>query len=350
MSLKPFRNLRLQAFTAGTLATVTGNSGDLYYDVTAKTLRLFDGAQPGGYALARADLTNVTNSVVSAKVVGSGALSWNNITGKPTVPSLGAVTVEGTVIDSQDSSAITFTPLVVFNSDISVENDIIARGEIRTAGGDRYATETLVNSLISQSPIDYNNLLNLPAAFLGLSDLQMSVGVAINEFSIDPTFADNSISAVPVEQAIRGYIDRRLGFDSEGAPVSEQNKIGPVFVNIDGQQQVDLANQSFSTDANWDFDASTIMLGAWVANFTATRTLIVSNLTAGRRVEVFVKNTNGSSRSVTVTASTTDTGHALVDMANGLGGPISNGIQLANGGAAVFRIWNAGGVIVGEVL
>jgi hypothetical protein len=244
---QPIRNLRLRSFTASALASTTANNGDVYYDSTAKTLRIFDAATVGGTALARADLANVTNSTVSTKVAASGVLTWNNITGKPqfstvstsgqysdlsgkpTIPSLGSVTVTGTAIDSTDSSAISFTPAVVFNSDITVENDITVRGELRTQSGQRYATETLVNSLISQAPIDYNNLLNLPAAFLGLSDLQMSVGVAINEFSIDPTFADNSTSAVPTESAVRTYIDRRLGFEADGTPLAAEFKIGPEY-------------------------------------------------------------------------------------------------------------------------
>ena len=57
----------------------------------------------------------------------------------------------------------------------------------------------------------------------------MYQGVTVDEFSTDPTFTDNSTSALPTESAVRAYIDRRLGFDSEGVPVSGQNKIGPEY-------------------------------------------------------------------------------------------------------------------------
>lgn len=59
---------------------------------------------------------------------------------------------------------------------------------------------------------------NLPNVFLQ--------GVSISEFSVDPTMEDNSAQAVPTESAVRGYIDRRLGFTHQGTSIAEGSEIG----------------------------------------------------------------------------------------------------------------------------
>jgi len=66
------------------------------------------------------------------------------------------------------------------------------------------------------------------SASLALSDvdgLGFKRGVVITEFSTDTAMTDNASDTVPTESAVRGYVNRRLGYDSTGAPVA--NKIGP---------------------------------------------------------------------------------------------------------------------------
>lgn len=66
------------------------------------------------------------------------------------------------------------------------------------------------------------------AASLALSQLDglgFKKGAVIDEFSIDDFMSDNSINAVPTEQAVRTYIDRRLGITHNG-----------IVVDIDARQ------------------------------------------------------------------------------------------------------------------
>ncbi len=51
---------------------------------------------------------------------GAGLLSWTSVSGSGT----GSVTFTGSNIDTTDSSGISFTPAVVFNSDVLVDNDL----------------------------------------------------------------------------------------------------------------------------------------------------------------------------------------------------------------------------------
>lgn len=66
------------------------------------------------------------------------------------------------------------------------------------------------------------------SASIALSDvdgLGFKRGVVITEFSTDSAMTDNATDTVPTESAIRGYVNRRLGYDVNGTPVA--NKLGP---------------------------------------------------------------------------------------------------------------------------
>ena len=66
------------------------------------------------------------------------------------------------------------------------------------------------------------------SASLALSDvdgLGFKRGVVITEFSTDTAMTDNASDTVPTESAIRGYVNRRLGYDVSGAAVN--NILGP---------------------------------------------------------------------------------------------------------------------------
>ena len=73
------------------------------------------------------------------------------------------------------------------------------------------------------------------AASIALSNLDgigFKRGVPISEFSTDDTMTDNASDTVPVEQAVRGYIDRRLGKTHTGGTTI--GPIGPGFIPRDG--------------------------------------------------------------------------------------------------------------------
>ena len=66
------------------------------------------------------------------------------------------------------------------------------------------------------------------SASLALSDvdgLGFKRGVVITEFSTDTAMVDNASDTVPTESAVRGYVNRRLGYDVNGTAVA--NKLGP---------------------------------------------------------------------------------------------------------------------------
>ena len=69
-------------------------------------------------------------------------------------------------------------------------------------------------------------------ALSNLDGIGFKRGVVVAEFSADDGMTDNSTDTVPVESAVRGYVNRRLHFDHGGNPAS--NPIGPGALARDG--------------------------------------------------------------------------------------------------------------------
>lgn len=190
-----------------------GSRGEIFYDREADTLRLYNGDTLSGIALAKADLSNISNSVFLAKstaagVSGGGATSLNasNLT-SGTVP----VTRLGS---SGTPSASTY--LRGDNSWASIPS--IGVATTQTAG---IVKPGIGLSVSEDGTLDVTGSIALES----ISSLGFARGVSVAEFSTDSTFTDNAIDTVPVQSAIRGYIDRRLGYTHNGASVPLGNLI-----------------------------------------------------------------------------------------------------------------------------
>jgi hypothetical protein len=67
-----------------------------------------------------------------------------------------------------------------------------------------------------------------------LSGLGFKTGVVITQFSTEATFQDNASYIVPVQSAIRSYIDYRLGITQSNAPVPSNLLLGSGFLPLNG--------------------------------------------------------------------------------------------------------------------
>ena len=112
------------------------------------------------------------------------------------------------------------------------------------------------------------------SASIALSDvdgLGFKRGVVVTEFSTDTAMTDNASDTVPTELAVRGYVNRRLGYDSNGNPVA--NKIGPGVLAPNGSvPMTDDLNAAGNTVTN---------LGAPVTDSDAATKAYVDNASAG---------------------------------------------------------------------
>lgn len=106
---------------------------------------------------------------------------------------------------------------------------------------------------------------------------------------------------------------------------------------------------SFTADANTIFDATVGWSATWVASFTGTRQLQVTNMTPGKRVVVYVTNNNSSPRSIQVTY---NSGAAASGVARPISGsnsvvgavPATSVALAGSGGTATFTIERTGGI------
>jgi hypothetical protein len=68
---KPVRNIRLIGAISRSLNATSGTNGEIFFDSTQKTLRVYDGSTPGGTSLALADLGNTSVAQLRNKLVES---------------------------------------------------------------------------------------------------------------------------------------------------------------------------------------------------------------------------------------------------------------------------------------
>jgi hypothetical protein len=79
------------------------------------------------------------------------------------------------------------------------------------------------------------------AASIALSNLDgigFKRGVPVSEFSTDSSMSDNATDTVPTENAVRGYVERRLGTSHSGATIAAASLIPAFsggFLSLDGQ-------------------------------------------------------------------------------------------------------------------
>ena len=71
-------------------------------------------------------------------------------------------------------------------------------------------------------------------ALSNLDGIGFKRGVTVAEFSTDATMTNNATDTVPVQSAIRGYIDKRLGLDHSGNTVPVPNLVGSGYLPLNG--------------------------------------------------------------------------------------------------------------------
>jgi hypothetical protein len=71
-------------------------------------------------------------------------------------------------------------------------------------------------------------------ALSNLDGLGFKRGVVVSSFSTDGSMAENASDVVPVQSAIRSFVDSRLGLTYSGSPTPTSNLIGPGFLSLDG--------------------------------------------------------------------------------------------------------------------
>ena len=108
-----------------------------------------------------------------------------------------------------------------------------------------------------------------------------------------------------------------------------------------------VTNATTTTPAT--FDASLYQRATWIASFPTPITAQISNLTDGREIFLYARNTNGTARVLTITASTTASGFAAVNFARSGAASVTTISLALTSGTATIWVANIGGNIVGAI-
>lgn len=112
-----------------------------------------------------------------------------------------------------------------------------------------------------------------------------------------------------------------------------------------------VGSQASTADANLTIDAATTQSMTWIASLTTTRSLIINNLTDGRQVNVYIRNTNATQRQISFSGSTTTTGQVAINMSAGAGAASIQTQNIAGtSGTMYVIIRNIGGTFSGGIM
>ena len=166
-----------------------GARGEVFFDQTSNTLRLYDGVQTGGYQLARANLDNVTNAqfvakAASAGVGGAGINSFQNI----------VVAGQSSVI--ADSSADTLT--LIAGSGITITtnagNDSITITSTGAGSGD-YTLPTASNTVLGGVKVD-NSTIVISNGIISTVTKDFTFSVAADDSTLRTISSEESIKFI----------------------------------------------------------------------------------------------------------------------------------------------------------
>ena len=251
-------NIPSTAVTLNAFYSITGNSNPLYNGIwkcttatgTVLIIQLSFPYNPGTYGTGTTTMAKVVTSATSGQLgIAKGFPSDTGITLRLGYPSsaLGQITTKisttrATGHDFLDIGTGGYTttnyPSLIYGPPAigPVDSNQVVE---ETVGRVFYVT-TDQNGIFRVGKfftVDQGTGTVTFAASIALSNLDglgFKRGVTVSEFSTDATMSQNASDIVPVQSAIRSYIDNRLGISQSGSVVSTSVLIGPGFLALNG--------------------------------------------------------------------------------------------------------------------
>lgn len=268
----------------------------------------------------------------------------------------GTSTVINTTTLSVDDINITL-------GDTASPTDALANGGGITLKGTTDKTITYDNANSSWS---FSENLNIPdtkeyrinnLSVLSSTSINLSTNLQISHTGSDGSIINNvgnlNVRTASTLDVLTSGFERMASFIPNGSVDLYHDNIKKFETTSTGVAitgNIDLSTGSDTTDDNTDINASTTSLYHKQVSFTADRTVNVSNLTVGKKVQIWIRNINGSARNITFAASTTASGHTNVLIANPSTLSSFSTVNLPpSNGTICVTIFNANGNIVGCV-
>jgi hypothetical protein len=169
-----------------------GSRGEIFFDQTTKTLRLFDGEEVGGFSLAKTDLTNVSNLTFFEKGIASGLGTGSGGGGT-------TVSVSATVPSPAQQGNLWLNTnngsLYVFVSDGDSSQWIQPATPVPNVDLTGYATEDYVDTAISE--IDLSLYATGAQVSEALSSIpRFELNLAADDSTVRPVLPGNTIKFI----------------------------------------------------------------------------------------------------------------------------------------------------------
>jgi len=233
------------------------NNGDMIFGWNGKLHQIDSYVEPGGETFAYITISDVTDGDVVEPARGVGlrggdgtgiVLGTNTVTiraglpaGAPATITINISTCRATGHDFLDIGTGGFNtsnyPNVLLGlprtPDQSKETEERSKGRVFFVSTDQDGIFRVGKFFV----VDQGTGTVTFSASIALSNLDgigFKRGVVVAEFSTDDGMVNNAPDTVPVQSAVRGYVNRRLGFDHVGDTVG--NIIGPGVVALDGSK------------------------------------------------------------------------------------------------------------------
>lgn len=399
-------DLELRANGTGQVKIIGDITANMFYgDVTGNVVGNLTGDVTGN--LTGNVVGNLTGNVVSSEIVVDGTiLIYNNVietivsnadlelrangTGRVLIPdTLVATQIVGPIGTSiQNSGAFTtlsasgtvdLNPVgftvslaptgagtVTINPATAGTIDNVNVG-VTTAGSGRFTTlavkDTSANFDVAISPVSSSTLTANRTLTIDLINADRSLKLAGNidiagsvtyagAFAFTGTLTNTTSITFPTSGTLYSTATGSITSSQLATSLSDETGSGAaVFGTNPTLTSPTYGVGSSGTDADATIDAATTSFYAYIQSASGTaRTINISNLTSGRVITLYLRNTNAATKIINITASTTTTGFAAVNMSRGAGQTSATSVTLAaTSGTATITVFNANGNIGGSI-
>jgi len=182
-------NIRIIPRDSDFLDRKLGSKGEIFYDQTTNSLRLFDGVVSGGYKLAKSDLTNITNAAFYSKAQAAG-VGAAGITSFSNIAVLGQVTLEA------ESSSDTLN--IVAGSGVTITTNV--NTDTLTINADSYTLPVATTSVLGGVKVDGTSITIANGVISSTVDVSAFIS---EQFNFNIAADDSTLVAVNAGNVIK---------------------------------------------------------------------------------------------------------------------------------------------------
>ncbi len=238
----------------------TGAAGEVSFDTTTNTLRVHDGSTAGGYQIVSATASQtLTNKTLTSPTINGGTFS-GTFTG---TISPGAITTNS--ITSNGS-----------NADISIQpsgtGDIVLSA-LRVNGTTLDSSDSSTININENTIVD--GTLTVSGALASSTSLALASGATVTGIADEDNMASNSATLLATQQSIKAYVDTQLTAEDLDF---QADSGGALSIDLDSETMTFTGGTGIDTSGSGN--AVTFAIDSTVATLTGSQTLTNKTITS----------------------------------------------------------------------